>query len=85
MTLWRWKTQLPIFRDELEQRRCVVWNSAADRYRRMLLKAARVLEKQLSADYEDTAFRAAYAILQMSGRFNPVESIERQAEHPDEK
>lgn len=78
MTLWRWQTNHAPFKAELARRRRVLWNTTADRYRHLLARSADVFEWMMNQRYDMHRYRAAYAVLQMAGRFAPAPEPEPQ-------
>jgi hypothetical protein len=67
-TLYHWKHKNPRFIAELNRRQAEIWETAAQRLRRALLKSVSVLSKQLGDPNQDTAFRAARACLPLIGQ-----------------
>jgi hypothetical protein len=70
-TVMRWRLYHAAFRAELARRRQELWSGAADRFRLLLDRTLDVLTRQLNAENEYTAFRAARALLIMARCFRP--------------
>jgi len=70
-TIRRWLNHDTDFKIRLRQRREEIWAATNDRLRTTLARAAIVLDNQVASDNPNTAFRAAYAMLQLRSRFDP--------------
>jgi DNA-binding XRE family transcriptional regulator len=70
-TIWQWQNENFNYRRVLMNWRSQVRQALLDRYQRLLLKSIRVLAKLLDDPAADVQFRAAYALLSMSGAFRP--------------
>ena len=66
-TLYRWRTDDPAFRGELQRRRSEILDSSVDRFRDLLGKSMDLIETQLRDPYTITSLRAARTLLTMSG------------------
>ena len=65
-TLYRWRNRDADFVAELDRRRQLAWDAAADRMRSLLEPAVQVLAEQLEDPFDATRFRAASTILRLS-------------------
>ena len=70
-TLYRWKTGDPDYKFALEQARREAHYSIHDRYRSLLSRSTEIFSCCLKGADKDAQFRAAYALLIMSGSFKP--------------
>jgi hypothetical protein len=66
-TLYRWRTQDMVFRDELRRRRQEILDSSVDRFRDLLGKSMDLVAEHLADPFTTTALRAARTMLVMSG------------------
>jgi len=66
-TLYNWRTEDAVFRDELNRRRSEILDSSVDRFRDLLGKSMELLDKQIRDPFTTTALRAARTVLVMSG------------------
>lgn len=71
VTVSRWRLYNHIFQAEFNRRRDQVYANAADRARRALLKAVKILSRQLASEDQHLAFRAAALFLRNAHRFAP--------------
>jgi hypothetical protein len=67
VTVTRWRLYNHVFQAELNRRRQETWGAAGDRLRKALSKAVTVFRNQLLDVNQDTAFRAARALLHLAG------------------
>jgi hypothetical protein len=70
-TLWRWKTLDDQYRHALNDARIHVHGGVGDRFRVLLNRAGNIFLKFMESEDEDKRFRAAYALVTMSGNFRP--------------
>ena len=70
-TIWRWKTLDDEYRDVLNDARMHIHSGVGDRFRILLNRTSGILAKFMNGEDEDKRFRAAYAVLTMSGSFRP--------------
>jgi len=84
-TLWRWKKQDLDYQRALADARAYLHNAVTDRYHSTLLKATNILDQFLYDEANDNnRFRAAKALLNMSGTFRyPLPKNEPQAPNND--
>jgi Homeodomain-like domain len=75
-TVWQWRTEHPLFRATLAQRRAEVWRTAQERLRSLLMTAVENLGKAVEAG----DLKASVELLKAVGLYGCVASIGEQ--HP---